>query len=369
MKRLFACTIALLMLLPPARARADQEEIPAGGAILIEAGTGRVLYEKDADVPLPMASTTKVMTALLAIERGGLDEIVTVPDCAYGVEGSSMYLNRGERILLRDLLYGLMLTSGNDAAVAIAVHIAGSVEDFAGLMNARAAELGCENTHFVTPNGLHDEAHYTAARDLAAISAAAMELSEFAAIVNTEYYETTSGDRVRTLKNKNKTLWQYDGGCGVKTGYTKAAGKCLVFSAKRGDTLLIGVLLKARDMWKSAFELLDYGFALVKTERLLVSGQRVATASVSGGVKKELAAAVKDDILYPIRRDGSDEIALAVKLLDAIEAPVAARTVIGSITLYVNGEDVATTALTAAESIAKRRGADRLREWLLDLVS
>jgi len=177
----------------------------SGAFLIVDGRTAEVLESENADVQLPMASTTKVMTALLAIEHtADLDALIQIPDGAVGVEGSSMYLNRGESLSMRDLLYGLMLTSGNDAAVAIAMTVGGSVEGFAELMNQRARELGCENTNFVTPNGLHDDQHYTTARDLAAISAEAMKNPTFREVVGTTYHETTTGDRKRTLKNKNK---------------------------------------------------------------------------------------------------------------------------------------------------------------------
>ena len=194
-----------------------EPEAYAGGIALMEVTTGKLLYGKNAHAQLPMASTTKVMTALLALEHAALDDMLTVPSEAYGVEGSSMYLNLGEKISLRDLLYGLMLTSGNDAAITIAEYVGGSVQGFIDMMNARAAELGALNTHFVTPNGLHDENHYTSAYDLALISAEALRNETFREIVSTTYHTTTTGEQIRTLKNKNKILWQYEGGNGVKT--------------------------------------------------------------------------------------------------------------------------------------------------------
>lgn len=360
--------LALLLTiaaLPAGAARAESPGTGAGGAILIEAATGRVLLEENADNRLPMASTTKVMTALVAIEHtADLDALIQIPDGAVGVEGSSMYLNRGESLSMRDLLYGLMLTSGNDAAVAIAMTVGGSVEGFAELMNQRARELGCENTNFVTPNGLHDDQHYTTARDLAAISAEAMKNPTFREVVGTTYHETTTGDRKRTLKNKNKTLWQYEGGCGIKTGYTKKAGKCLVFSAQREQTVLIGVVLRAGDMWGNAFSMLDRGFDLVETQTLLKGGQQVALLPVAGGRKKELAIFAKDDILYPLRKDGSDTFTLAVNLPEGLAAPVEAGKTVGSVTLYVNGEDTLTTALVTGKSVPK----DRWMDWMKELV-
>lgn len=208
--------LCMVFLWPVREARGESLSTGARGAALIEASSGRILYESHGNDPLPMASTTKIMTALIALERGDLQELIPVPREAEGTEGSSMYLTAGERLSLEDLLYGLMLTSGNDAAVAIALYFGGSLEGFAALMNDKARELGCADTHFVTPHGLHDPEHYTTALDLCRIARAAMETEAFAKIVSTQYHKTSTGCRVRTLKNKNKTLWSFEGGCGIK---------------------------------------------------------------------------------------------------------------------------------------------------------
>lgn len=348
------CALLALVLLLPAQTRAEAAEptVSAGGVALMEADTGRLLFAQNADARLPMASTTKIMTALLALERCSPDEIVSVPREAYGVEGSSMYLNLDEELLLSDLLYGLMLVSGNDAAVAIACHVAGSVEAFAALMNERAAQLGCTDTNFVTPNGLPDDEHYTTARDLCRIACAAMQNEAFAALVGTTYHETVSGDRARTLKNKNKVLWQYEGGCGVKTGYTTTAGRCLVFAAEREGMLLVGVVLNCPDMWNAAYSLLDYGFDAYENTLLVDAGACMAYADVTGGVKKGLAIYTKQAILYPLRCDGGDEIEWRLDYTESLPAPVAAGSEVGVLTLLVNGEAVASSPLVTGEAVA-----------------
>lgn len=368
MKRSLCFAAALLMLLAPLRASSaeggDDATAGAQAAALIEASTQRVVLEHDAEKKLPMASTTKIMTALIAIERCGLDEMVAVPDAAVGTEGSSMYLRTGEKLSMRDLLYGLMLTSGNDAAVAIAVHIGGSVEQFADLMNKRARQLGCLNTHFVTPNGLHRDDHYTTALDLARITTAAMQNETFRTVVGTTYYQTTTGDHIRYVKNKNRTLWQYEGGCGVKTGYTKASGRCLAFAAKRGDTLLIGVILNAPKLWDVAFGMLDKGFDTIETRTFMTASQSVRTIPVQGGEKKTLELVAKDGILYPIDKNGADSVELRVTAPAALTAPVEAGQAVGTLTLYVNGRDVASTELCAAESVGRAGFFDRLFDAL-----
>ena len=354
MRRALSLAFAAVLLLLPLRVQAAEEApaVETGGAALMEVGSMRLLAGQNADKRLPMASTTKIMTALLAIEHCSLDEWVTVPAQAYGVEGSSMYLNRGEKLRMEDLLYGLMLTSGNDAAIAIACHIAGSVEAFADLMNDRAAQLGCTDTHFVTPNGLPDAEHYTTARDLCRIAAAGMQNETFRTIVGTTYYRTETGDVTRTLKNKNKVLWQYEGGNGVKTGYTKSAGRCLAFSAERDGTMLVGVVLNCPDMWNSAYTLLDYGFAAYQTRCLVDAGTCIAYTEIMGGTKKGLAIFTNQAILYPIATDGSDQIEWKLDCPASLHAPVAAGTSVGSLTLLVNGEPAASCELVTAEAVS-----------------
>ena len=208
--------------------------VSAESAILIEAKTGTALYEKKADERLPMASTTKIMTALVALELAPPETVVTVPREAVGTEGSSVYLFEGEQLTLEQLLYALLLASANDAAVAIACGTAGSVEAFAGKMNEKAASLGLRNTHFVNPHGLDDPDHYTSARDLAVIARAALEVPLIRKAVSTQKITIphNAEDGVRLLVNHNKLLRTYDGAIGVKTGFTKRSGRCLVSAAE-----------------------------------------------------------------------------------------------------------------------------------------
>ena len=228
--RTAAALSAAAFLIAPVRAA--EPSIRAQSAILMDAESGRVLYELDADTRSRIASTTKIMTGLLACETLALDAEYAVPAEAVGIEGSSMYLRAGERVTGRELLYGLMLRSGNDAAVALAILCDGSVERFAARMNARAAKLGMENTHFQNPNGLDEEGHFSTARDLARLARAAMKNPDFREAAGTK--NASFGQRA--LTNHNKLLWSYPGANGVKTGYTKASGRTLVSCAQRGAT-------------------------------------------------------------------------------------------------------------------------------------
>lgn len=238
---------------------AKSEKTAAASAvseIAMELSTQTILAEGNADKRLPMASTTKIMTALIIAEDCDLDEVITVPEKAVGVEGSSIYLKKDERIDIRDLLYGLMLRSGNDSATALALHHSGSVEKFAEVMNARAKAAGAENTNFTNPSGLPDDNHYTTARDLCRIACCAMQNDIFKTVVSTRNYK----GKFRSFANKNKMLYNYDGANGVKTGYTVKAGRCLVSSAEREGMDVVTVVLNCPDMYERSEYLLDASF-------------------------------------------------------------------------------------------------------------
>lgn len=239
-------------------------KVDAEAAVLMVANTRRILYAINPDAIMYPASTTKIMTLLTALEKGKLDSNVTVSAAAAGCEGSSLELRPGDSLSLRDLLYGLMLVSGNDAAEAAAENIAGSVPAFVELMNAKAGQLGLVNTHFSNPHGLPDPLnHYSSARDLALITATALQNPDFAKIVATREYAVPFKNRAPIrITNTNKLLRSYPGATGIKTGYTQEAGDCLVASAKRGGVQLIVVLLNDDARWQDAAQLLDYGFAV-----------------------------------------------------------------------------------------------------------
>ena len=260
-------------LKPPQRsvnASVQAPSVSAEGAVLVDGSSGRVLYEKNSDKRLYPASTTKIMTALVTLET--LDELglgpdskVIVPVEAAGVEGSSLYLKAGEKLSLEELLYGLMLQSGNDSAEAIAVCVGGTREAFVEKMNLKAEQLGCSGTHFVNPSGLFDENHYTTAGDLAIIAAEAMEREDFREIVGAQKWASEETDR--SFVNKNKTVFNYEGGNGVKIGFTKKSGRTLVASAEREGKELIAVVLRDGNWFNDAYALMDYGFEIMEEGR------------------------------------------------------------------------------------------------------
>ena len=272
------------------------EAISAQRAFALDAVSGRVLYAREADSQALIASTTKIMTALVVCERCNVLDRMRIPKEAVGIEGSSMYLREGEILSLQELLYGLMLSSGNDAAVALAIYCGGTVEGFVELMNDKARVLGLRNTHFENPNGLDSPGHRSTARDLAVLASYAME--------NPIFYQTVSTQKVkvgqRYLTNHNKLLWRVEGADGVKTGFTKAAGRILVSSATRDGRRIIVATLNAPDDWNDHAKLLEDGFSRYAFRRILTAGQQVGTLEVVGGQGGRVSVLAAGDFDYPV---------------------------------------------------------------------
>ena len=296
MKRLLAAALAagsMLCQVPTAQAVGTS----ASSAILMEAESGRVLYEQNAHEERLIASITKLMTALVALESGhDLEETVTVGEACTRAEGSSLYLRPGEEISLKGLLYGVMLRSGNDAALAVAEHCGGSVEEFVGRMNEKAAQLGMVNSHFANPNGLNAEGHYSSAYDMALLARACLENEALAEIAATKS-ATVDG---RVLTNHNKLLWQYEGCIGLKTGYTEKAGRTLVSAARRGGMTLIAVTLNDPDDWRDHTALLDYGFSTYAPVTLTEEGKAVARRPVSGSLVPFVEIQAAETVRIPV---------------------------------------------------------------------
>ena len=322
--------------------------------MLIEGNTSYVFAEHNADAILPMASTTKIMTALVVLENTQLTDIVKVDKSAVGVEGSSMYIMNNEELTIEDLLYGLMLVSGNDAAVALACHVGGSIEGFVELMNERALEMGLLATHFVTPNGLHADGHHTTARELAIITVNAMRNEQFRKIVSTQYHTTQSGEHIRSLKNKNSLLWDYEGAVGVKTGYTMAAGRCLVFAAEKEGMLVIGVLLNCKPMFEEAASLFDYAFDNYALCNAIESGAAAARVYVAQGEKSILELVTKISIMTVVERGSDVRLNVQIEVAENIAAPIAMGDVLGKLRLYNGTQLIGETELIASECIGER---------------
>ncbi len=281
---------AVLLLMPVSAAPA----ISARSAILIDADTGRVLFENRADERALIASTTKIMTAVVVLEHMELDRAYCVPKEATNVEGSSMYLKSGELLTVGELLYGMMLCSGNDAAVALAMLTAGSVDEFVVLMNLKAQKLGLKQTHFENPNGLDGEAHYSTARDLAKLTQYALQNRDFRRIVSTKNIQIGQ----RALRNHNRLLWMCEGCIGVKTGYTKAAGRTLVSAAERNGRTLIAVTLCDGDDWQDHIRLYDFGFGEFETVTLEKNAEVCQMPLIDGTSAPLLAAETQQVSVY-----------------------------------------------------------------------
>ncbi|MFZ5975868.1 MAG: D-alanyl-D-alanine carboxypeptidase family protein [Bacillota bacterium] len=345
--------------------RAAPDKATSSAAVVMEVTTNRVLFASNADACMPMASTTKIMTALVALENGNLSDNVTIPHEAVGVEGSSIYLKDGEKLTLEQLLYGLMLESGNDASVAIACHIGGSVEGFVDMMNKKSGEIGAKNTHFANPNGLHDENHYTTAYDLALITSYAMKNPDFQKICQTKYKEIPGPDgKTRTLKNKNKILWQYEGGNGVKTGYTKAAGKCLVASAMQEDMQLVCVVLNSSSMFEQSMSLMDEAFKDFDYTTVLSQGEPVGTIPVKRANVEDVTVCMDEDIRLPLTQDEKDNINVTVSMVPFLKAPVEAGIIVGRLELSIGGTKVMDMEIELGEAIPAKSWGD----WLHDII-
>ncbi len=292
-KKLLSCFLVLCTLCPllaslgltAVALPSSSLAVSAQSAVLMLCDGETVIYHKDANVRLPMASTTKIMTALVALELSAPEAVVTVDAAAVGTEGSSVYLVAGEKLTLEQLLYALLLESANDAAVAIAIFVSGSVEAFAEEMNRKAQSLGLTDTHFTNPHGLDHEEHYTTAYELGRIASAAMQIPLFRTIVSTRKTTIPHPDAqsTRLLVNHNKLLRLYDGCVGVKTGYTQRSGRCLVSAAERDGVTLIAVTVNAPDDWDDHTRMLDYGFSRYTTRTLCDAGDLLHPLPLVGG--------------------------------------------------------------------------------------
>lgn len=353
MKKLTAAVLAAIFfvgLAPTADGAEASPDVSARAAVVMEAESGETLWEKNADEPMLIASTTKIMTALIVLENCDLDAQVTVDAAWTGIEGSSMYLKPGQKLTVRDLLYGLMLASGNDAAVALACVTAGSVEAFARLMNEKAAVLGCENTHFANANGLDDPEHYASARDLALITREALKYDAFRQIVSTT--AKTVGEN--TYANHNRLLRECEGVFGVKTGYTMAAGRTLVTCCKRKGLTLICVTLSDPDDWDDHKALYAWAYGLYARDDVLAGV--TWTVPVIGGVADTVPVTAGEEL--SVFHRGRDEITVEYRLPSFVYAAVEAGHEAGEAVAYIDGEEAGRAALVYARDVARAEPAE-----------
>ncbi|MDI3534451.1 MAG: hypothetical protein PWQ82_816 [Thermosediminibacterales bacterium] len=330
--------------------------ITGQAAVLIDADNGQILYEKNSDKRMFPASTTKIMTAILALENGKLTDKIKAGPEIYETYGTRLYLEEGEELTLEQLLYGLLLRSANDAAAVIAKYIGGSIENFARMMNEKAKEIGCTNTNFVNPHGLHDENHYTTAKDLAIIAKYAMKIPEFRKIVATKskVIPWPGKEYDRQLYNGNKLLEQYEGADGVKTGYTSQAQQTLVASATRDGHRLIAVVLKSqgKNIWSDAKALLDYGFSNFVFMDIIDSKETVTTIDVKYGGRLPLVT--EKDFKYTMPKDIHGNIEEKIVIKNDVVAPIKKGQVMGEIQYTINGQVIGRVNLLAKKSIARK---------------
>ncbi|NLK39483.1 MAG: D-alanyl-D-alanine carboxypeptidase [Clostridiales bacterium] len=323
--------------------------VSAECSVLIEADGGKIIFQKNADKRRPMASTTKIMTALIALEHCNLDKIVTVSKDAVGIEGSSIYLIPEERLTIEQLLYALMLESANDAAAAIAIDIAGSIEGFAAMMNEKVKQLGLTDTNFTNPHGLYDEQHYTTAYELAIITAEALKYPKFKEIVSTGKktipLQKTGG--VRLLINHNKLLRIYSDAIGVKTGFTKKSGRCLVSAAERDGVQLIACTLNAPNDWNDHIAMLNYGFNRLEYVSLAEPGEHSFTIPVVGGTLSLIECTNTKSYGLTVERNNNN-VTHEIDLRRFYFAPIKKGEILGRIIYYNNGEKIAEIPLVAA---------------------
>ena len=321
--------------------------ISAQSAILMDSTTGRVLYNKQSDRRSLIASTTKIMTALIVCEQCNVLDRVKIPSEAVGIEGSSIYLQQGEILTVQELLYGMMLHSGNDAATALAIYCGGTVEGFVQMMNDKARVLGLNNTHFENPHGLDAADHYSTAEDLGKLSAFAMKNSIFAKVVSTK----TARIGERCLQNHNKLLWRLDGADGIKTGYTRRAGRILVSSATRQGRRLIAVTISDPDDWEDHAKLMEMGFADYSPQMIVSKATLLGSVEVAGGHEGKVNIISDADFYYAVGQD--EEIMISLPAPGFVYAPVVAGQKAGYAQIYLDDQWIGNVPLVFGSTIEK----------------
>lgn len=331
-------------------------QIAAKAAVLMDASSGRVLYEVNARQRMSPASVTKIMTGLIVAEKGDLNREVTISQIAADTPENSVWLEPGEKLTREQLLYACMLHSANDAAVALAESTAGSEKNFVELMNRRAEQLGMKDTHFDNPHGLETETHYTSAYDLALVSREALNNTAFRKVVatKTKTIPWTGRDYDRLLINQNRLLYRYEDAIGIKTGYTKQAGNCVVGAAQKGSLLLIAVALNSASVYQDLEQMLDYGFTQYHKETIRSSKELSVSVPVENGLEKTLIARPKTDLTVAVTAKEQSQLSYKVYPRQQVTAPVKKGQILGNCVMYLAGQEVGRVDLLATASVAKK---------------
>ncbi|MCL2202337.1 MAG: D-alanyl-D-alanine carboxypeptidase [Defluviitaleaceae bacterium] len=364
MKKIISAVFILMLLSPVLPLRAEAPSVNAHGAILMDAETGRVLWGKEEFAPLPMASTTKIMTAILALESGRMDETVTVSQKAAAAPKVKMNLSPGEKVRLGDLMLALMLESSNDAAVAIAEHLGGSVAEFCAAMNEKARNIGAKDTIFETASGLDAGNHHSTPYDLAVITRYAFDVPGFFALTNTKNAQFSSNKRSYSFNNRNRLLHEYPGANGVKTGFTNKAGHCFVGAAKRKvegeDMQLISVVLASgwgnkgrHQKYADAKEILNYGFSNYKYETILTAHNTAGTMPVTRSREESVEYVYGEGIRLPVTQQEKDKITVEIFVPENMKAPIGVGDTMGSARVYIGENFYAEVPLLATEDATR----------------
>ena len=338
----------------------------AGSAFVFDADSGRVFYSKNADAKRAMASTTKIATAITVIDNcKDLDAEVKIDKRAVGIEGTSIYLREGEVLTVRELLYGLMLRSGNDAAVALAIYTAGSVDEFATLMNKTAEKAGAENTNFANPHGLDNENHYTTARDLAKITAYALNNEDFAQIVSTKNIKIPSKEEgYRFLSNKNRLLSSLEGCIGVKTGYTSKAGRCLVSAAERDGLRVVCVVLNCGPMFEESAAMINAVYQKYKSYEILEPYKFVADIPLGNGETPTVQVYSKKGLTLPLTEEEYSKITTEYDLPEILSAPVKSGQVVGEVKVYYDKHLIFSEKIYTIDEVDSKLLKDKVKDIL-----
>ena len=375
MRKLILIFISLIFISSPVLA--EEPDIKATGAVLMEKESGRILWQKNANKAMAPASTTKIMTAVIVLENSSLDRVVSVDKEACTAPKVKMGLKAGERITVEQLLYALMLQSSNDAAVALAIDTAGSVEGFAALMNEKARNIGCRDTYFVTPNGIDKGEHHSTPHDMALIAAYALNNAEFCRIIGTKRVDFKTDKNSYSIYNHDRFLSEYPGALGIKTGFTGKAGHCFAGAARRNGLTLVSVVFasgwgsEGKELkWRDTRALMDYGFDSCRYEQILNKGAFVREVKVINGEEKALRLIIAEDMGTALKND--EKYNIYCDIPTAVYAPVKAGQTVGNAKITINGECIANIPIIAEADIKKLGFWDNLlklvRLWPNSLI-